>query len=126
MNEYEIKDSGKRQEFGTGAVRDTSENKGRFDLLPMATLAAWAVHYERGSSKYGARNWEKGIPVSRFLDSAMRHLVKAMGGLHDENHLISALWNIACAYETLIRVRLGVLPKELKDMDIEVGDPWER
>lgn len=30
-----IKDSGKRREFGTGAVRDIAEGKGRCDLLPL-------------------------------------------------------------------------------------------
>lgn len=30
-----IKDSGNRQEFGTGAVRDITEGKGRCDLLPL-------------------------------------------------------------------------------------------
>lgn len=30
-----IKDSGKRREFGTGAVRDIQEGKGRCDLLPL-------------------------------------------------------------------------------------------
>lgn len=31
----EIKDSGKRREFDTGAVRDIQEGKGRCDLLPL-------------------------------------------------------------------------------------------
>ncbi len=31
----ELKDSGKRREFGTGAVRDINEGKGRCDLLPL-------------------------------------------------------------------------------------------
>ena len=30
-----IKDSGERREFGTGAVRDIQEGKGRCDLLPL-------------------------------------------------------------------------------------------
>ena len=33
-----IKDSGQRREFETGAVRDISEGKGRFDLLPLDVL----------------------------------------------------------------------------------------
>ncbi len=32
------KDSGKRDVFPTGAQRDTSENKPRFDLIPLASL----------------------------------------------------------------------------------------
>lgn len=31
----ELKDSGARREFGTGAVRDIQEGKGRCDLLPL-------------------------------------------------------------------------------------------
>ncbi|MCQ2439520.1 MAG: hypothetical protein MJ074_07140 [Oscillospiraceae bacterium] len=31
----EIKDSGQRTEFGTGAVRDMHEGKGRMDQLPV-------------------------------------------------------------------------------------------
>lgn len=76
----EIKDSGERTEFTTGAVRDMHEGKGRFDLLPMCVLMRLARHYENGCRKYGDRNWEKGIPCHSFADSAMRHLVKYMDG----------------------------------------------
>lgn len=34
-----IKDSGARQEFATGAVRDIQEGKGRCDLLPLDVVA---------------------------------------------------------------------------------------
>lgn len=37
----ELKDSGNRQEFSTGAVRDIQEGKGRCDLLPLDTLAQY-------------------------------------------------------------------------------------
>ena len=36
--ETKIKDSGERRIFATGAVRDISEGKGRFDLLPLDVL----------------------------------------------------------------------------------------
>lgn len=35
----ELKDSGARRDFGTGAVRDVAEGKGRCDLLPLGVLA---------------------------------------------------------------------------------------
>ena len=38
----ELKDSGTRQEFETGAVRDVSEGKGRCDLLPLDTIHQYA------------------------------------------------------------------------------------
>lgn len=35
----EIKDSGNRREFSSGAVRDINEGKGRCDLLPLSVIA---------------------------------------------------------------------------------------
>ena len=90
----EILDSGERREFESGAVRDMSEGKGRYDLLPMCVLMRLAKHYEKGAIKYKERNWEKGIPAHSFADSAMRHLVKYLDGWTDEDHLISAIWNL--------------------------------
>ena len=58
MSDYEIKDSGERREFDTGAVRDITDNKGRYDLLPLLTLRDLAIHYQKGCNKYGDRNWE--------------------------------------------------------------------
>ena len=112
----EIKDSGQRTEFETGAVRDAQGGKGRFDLLPKMTIWALAHHYEKGCQKYGDRNWEKGIPIKNFMDSAQRHLTEFELGFEDENHLIAALWNIACAYETLLRIKMGILPESLDDL----------
>ena len=111
-----IKDSGNRTEFKTGAVRDTQEGKGRFDLLPMLALQRLALHFEEGSRVYEPRNWEKGIPISRFVDSGLRHVSKFMLGIEDEPHLIAAVWNFICACETLERIELGILPKELNDL----------
>jgi hypothetical protein len=38
IEETKIKDSGERRQFETGAVRDISDGKGRFDLLPLDVL----------------------------------------------------------------------------------------
>lgn len=114
--DYKIKDSGERREFGTGSVRDKRGGKGRFDLLPPFALQALARHYEKGCQKYGERNWERGQPVSVYLDSAMRHINEFMMGLTDENHLIAACWNVMSAYDTLERIERGLLPAELDDL----------
>lgn len=113
---YEVKDSGKRQEFGTGAVRDVQEDKGRFDLIPPEPTWALAIHFQKGAIKYGDNNWAKGIPLKRYLDSAKRHLVEYEMGLSEENHLISAIWNLYCLYATQIRIQNGELPETLNDM----------
>lgn len=112
----EIKDGGERAEYVTGAVRDKRSGKGLFSLLPVDTLFALAKHFEAGAVKYAARNWEKGIPLSNYYDSAMRHLQKWLRGDRDEPHLIAALWNIACLYQTDVWVRGGRLPFELNDI----------
>lgn len=89
-----ILDSGERTQFNTGAVRDMHEGKGRFDLLPMCVIKRLAKHGEKGSVKYGERNWEKGIPAHSFADSAFRHLVNYLDGEKNEDHLIAAIWNL--------------------------------
>jgi len=120
---YKIKDSGKRKLYQTGANRDVNEGKGRFDLLPPQAIRALAIHYQKGCQKYGERNWEKGIPISRYIDSAIRHLFQFLDGLDDENHLISAAWNIISAYETILRIQQGRLPEELYDLPRKVKLP---
>lgn len=90
----DVKDSGKRESFTTGSRRDTREGKGRFDLFSPLAMFRLARHYENGAVKYGDRNWEKGQPQSRFMDSAIRHLFKYLGGARDEDHLSAAAWNV--------------------------------
>ena len=84
--EYRTKDSGVRQEFDSGMVRDTQEGKARWDLLfpvgvpyseQMLTRAANLM--ERGMAKYGERNWEKAnsqAELDRAKSSATRHLMQ--------------------------------------------------
>ena len=151
-----ILDSGARQEFGTGAVRDIQEGKGRCDLMPLDVVANiirdeiidhidsfqkignvidlydalemfaphWddnlvkgssydidiqrkttmilevAIHFEEGAKKYGENNWQKGIPVKRYIDSAVRHYLKFLRGDKDEPHDRAFCWNIMCAIWT--------------------------
>ena len=111
-----VKDSGERQNFGTGSVRDTNVGKGRFDLIAPFAMLRLAQHYENGAQKYGDRNWELGQPLSRYLDSAMRHLTKVIMGLEDEDHLCAATWNLMAVIETQKRIELGILPEELDDL----------
>jgi hypothetical protein len=139
----EIKDSGTRREFETGAVRDVAEGKGRCDLLPLDiigsliddSILSWlnkyvregdlnaldnvvtlfvtyyvgnlesailevAKHYEEGAKKYAERNWEIGIPLHCYIDSAVRHYLKYRRGDDDEPHARAFLWNILGAWWT--------------------------
>lgn len=153
----EIKDSGNRTEFATGAVRDIQQGKGRFDLMPLKAMGKllWlhersdeksavttsdivmdiyqfeqlgnfnylmmavnsyakmtnkdifalmldvARHFENGALKYGEHNWQKGIPISRYIDSAVRHLMKDLAGETDEDHAAAFVWNCMCAAWTM-------------------------
>lgn len=111
-----LKDGGSREAFPTGAVRESSAEKGRYDLLPMEALRRLAVHYERGAKKYADENWRKGIPTRRCMESALRHLCMYMHGYRDEDHLAAVLWNVAATIETQEMVARGLLPKELDNL----------
>jgi hypothetical protein len=90
-----LKDSGERRQFDTGAVRDRAVGKGRFDLIATQMMFRLARHYEAGAVKYSDRNWEKGMPISVYVDAAMRHLIKYIAGWNDEDHAAAIVWNIA-------------------------------
>lgn len=94
MTDFITKDSGKRQEFASGAVRDTVEGKPRYSLIPVKALRRWADLMARGAKKYGERNWELGMPTSRYLDSGMRHLFSYLEGDRTEDHLSAVLFNV--------------------------------
>ena len=188
-----LKDSGQRQQFGTGAVRDVTKGKGRYDLMPAAPIDMLAdaverdsydldipldvfwdcgryglaqtlvtsqmenavgamrelagyiqvkywndnkitptemqLHsvpyhaifriarvYEKGAEKYAPRNWEKGMLLSRFLDSAQRHWYQVLEGKDDEDHAAQALWNIIGWIQTKLWIDSNVLPLNLNDM----------
>ncbi len=55
-----------------------------------------AIHFEEGAKKYGENNWQKGLPVNCYLDSAIRHYLKWRRGDKDENHSSSFVWNVMC------------------------------
>ena len=99
----EIKDSGERTTFETGAVRDMHEGKGRMDLLPWAAIMEVSKHCEAGAIKYGEHNVDKGIPTHSLLDSAIRHAAKYLDGWTDEPHLVAAAWNLLWAIEMEIK-----------------------
>lgn len=57
-------------------------------------------HYEDGCTKYGERNWEKGIPLHCYIDSGVRHLLKYFRGDSDERHDRAFIWNMLGAIWT--------------------------
>lgn len=86
-------------EYRTGAVRDTG-GKGRMDLLPWSALLRVSRHVENSLAEHEERNWERGLPMHCFLDSAFRHMAKYMEGQVDEDHLAAAATNLLMALWT--------------------------
>lgn len=121
---FQIKDSGVREEMSTGSLRDTRDGKGRYDLLPVRALRRLARHFEAGSKKYGDRNWERGQPLARMMDSALRHAFTALAGETDEDHIIAAAWNLLCVADIQERIREGLLPESLDDLPKPTKPEW--
>ena len=70
------------------------------DMDPYTSLLEVAKHFEDGAVKYGDRNWEKGIPIHCYIDSAVRHYFKYRRGDEDEPHDRAFMWNLLCALWT--------------------------
>ena len=174
--QFQVKDSGERRNFDTGAKRDVDYNKPRFDLIPTTVLQkiiqcrdqfkqpisdridddikaeiwnlglAWSItidddfllrliwlvldiiclqekdnllssnpkwyggfhrispktylrlanHYGKGAQKYDAWNWSKGMPLSVFYASLMRHIFAIVQDETEEDHLSAIFFNAAC------------------------------
>ena len=95
---YEIKDSGERQQFAGGMVRDVATDKTDYSLIldgPMFTR--WAEHLTNGAKKYEKRNWMKAsssAEYDRFRESALRHFIQWYNGDTDEDHAAAVFFNI--------------------------------
>ena len=56
------------------------------------------------------------MPLSRYLDSALRHTYKLLEGMDDEDHAAMGMWNLASFIHTKHMIEKGLLPKKLDDM----------
>lgn len=95
---FDVKDSGKREQYASGMVRDIADDKTRYDLVfdgPM--LERWAAHLTKGAKKYEPRNWMKAAgkeEAARFRASAVRHFAQWLRGDTDEDHASAVFFNI--------------------------------
>lgn len=104
-DKFVTKDSGERQQFGSGMVRDTDSGKPRFDLIvpeimpyDETMLYRWAALMGRGAEKYGDRNWEKAAgeeELKRARGSVWRHFMQWYHGEEDEDHASAIFFNVA-------------------------------
>ena len=97
-DEFVVKDSGARESFDSGMVRDTEDGKLDYSLVldgPM--FKRWAAHLTKGAQKYAPRNWMKAAgedEYDRFKRSFLRHAVAYLEGARDEDHAAAMFFNI--------------------------------
>lgn len=87
----------------TGYLYDSLNTAKRlyYDNSRINMILDVSIHYEEGAKKYGEYNWQKGIPVQSYIDSATRHYLKHLRGDDDENHLRAFVWNVLCCIWTV-------------------------
>lgn len=117
------RDSGKRQEFPTGMVRDVQEGKLLWSLLCPEVLRRDVELLMRGAKKYTANNWKRGQPFSRAFESMMRHMMEWWMGDRSEDHLAAIRFNAACLIFQEEMIKTGRLPETLNDMEASRGNP---
>lgn len=95
---FSIKDSGVREQFDSGMVRDTTEGKIDYTLaLDGPMFDRYAEHLTKGAKKYAERNWMKAngeAELARFKKSALRHFLQWLRGDVDEDHAAAVFFNI--------------------------------
>lgn len=79
------------------AIYDFCKNMD-IDIIDM--IFEVSLHFKAGAEKYGERNWEKGISISSFIDSGIRHYLHVLHGDNDERHDRAFVWNMMCAIWT--------------------------
>lgn len=101
-----VKDSGKRQEFDSGMVRDTQEGKVDYINIRFGPMFdRWATHLTAGRVKYpdvapGVPNWTLAAGVPEYIrarESAARHFEQWLRGDTDEDHAAACFFNINLA-----------------------------
>ena len=110
-------ETGDKREFSTGAKKQAAEGKGTPVLIPGDGLLELAKHFEDGAKLHGARNWEKGIPLSELINSLERHIQQEKLGYTDERHDRAIAWNALVYLTTKLRIKRYQLPRELNDLE---------
>jgi hypothetical protein len=90
-----------KREYDTGAVRSADCEHTRYDLISPIGLRRLAETYAEGAQKFGAFNWENGMPVTDLLNHAIAHVYKFLSGDRAEDHLAHAAWNLLGAIHSM-------------------------
>lgn len=87
----ELKDSGARKEFETGAVRDITEGRGRCDLLPLKVVSDLIDDIVLDDIEDYIRSGD-----TDYLHAAINHFV---GGYSNWKNIFTALLEVSKQYE---------------------------
>ena len=109
-------EEGEKRVFSTGAEKQPASGKGTPVLFPPDAYLEISKHFEDGAAVYAPRNWEKGIPLSKLIDSLERHIAQEKMGLTDEHHDRALAWNAVVYLATKLRIQAGILPTGLDDL----------
>jgi hypothetical protein len=116
--QFSIKDSGKRQDFASGSVRDTAEGKIKWSRITFGPMMRrWAEHLTKAEAKYpdptpGVPNFtliETEEERIRYRESALRHFWSWWYGETDEDHAAATFFNIN-GVEIIDNKRRGIQP----------------
>ena len=83
-----------KEEFETGATRDSSAGKGRPSLISPVLIHRTSKHLAAGEERYGQNNWTKGMPFCRTADSLIRHIYQWLAKDDSEDHLAAMACNV--------------------------------
>lgn len=92
-------------QFETGAVRSADKNHVMYQLISPIGMRRMAETMKEGFNKYGAYNWERGMPIGDLLNHAIAHIYAFLSGIPSvdaktgkvEDDLAHAAWNLFAA-----------------------------
>jgi hypothetical protein len=119
---YETKDSGEREHFSSGMVRDTQAGKPRYDLIDRTFLRRWADLMARGAAKYGEENWRLAndeAALKRFKASALRHMFQWLDGDETEDHAAAVAFGLAGAEMVKEKMKRGYSDEDAVDIRLD-------
>jgi len=123
-NTFEVKDSGQRQQFASGMVRDVTDGKTNYLLIRSGPMfQRWAEHLTKGAVKYSEDNWLKAegeAELKRFTASAARHFEQWLAGDRSEDHAAAVFFNLNGA--EYVRDRMNAAPPRVTPAGWQEGE----
>lgn len=92
----------KTRQFKTGAIRDDDSSKEDYiETISWTAFKRYAKYMTGKKSRYGAGNFKKGIPITSYEQSLVRHLQKYLANKYeegseekDEDHISAMVFNL--------------------------------